>query len=421
MSNRPALLGDRPIFEHKISVVRPLLPPFEEISEHLRRMLGIGALTKGEHLHAFEEMVAEHLQVKHAVAVSSCTTGLMLAYRALGLKGAAVVPSFTFMATVSALVLSGVRPVFADVDPATMNLSPEAAEAAITPETTAIVAVHNFGNPAEMEALQELAERRGLRLIFDAAQAFGSSHRGRPLGPQGDVQVYSLTPTKLLVAGEGGIVATNNDELAERVRVGREYGNDGSYNSPFAGLNGRLPEFNALMGRLGLPRLEEAARCRNLVAASYRARLSHLPGLSFQQVSSQSLSSYNYFSIMVDEAAFGLTRDELALALSAENIESRRYYDPPVHEQLAYREYSAATNALVHTELLARRVLCLPVWSQMEAEVVSGICTAVERAHEFAREIKARLKEEKRDEASVAQPLEWPAHFSPLPPGFAVS
>ena len=402
MSNRPALLGDGPIFDHKINVVRPALPSFDEIGEQVRDILGSGMLTKGDHLRAFEAMAAEHLGVRHAVAVSSCTTGLMLTYRALGLAGDAVVPSFTFMATVSALVLSGVRPAFADVDPATMNLSPAEAEAAITPETTAIVAVHNFGNPAEIDDLQAVADRHGLRLVFDAAQAFGSTHRGRPVGAQGDAQVYSLTPTKLLVAGEGGIVATDDDELAGKIRVGREYGNDGSYDSAFAGLNGRMPEFNALVGRHGLPRLEAAARHRNLVAESYRARLSRLPGLAFQEVRAGDRSSYNYFSVAVDADAFGLARDELASALAAENIETRKYYDPPVHRQSAYRQYATAAGDLADTDLLASTVLCLPIWSDMDASIASGVCTAVETAHQFAPKIRAKLAEEKTAAAGAA-------------------
>jgi dTDP-4-amino-4,6-dideoxygalactose transaminase len=394
MSNRPALLGNSPIFDHKINVVRPLLPSYSEISEQVQDILESRMLTKGHHLHVFEERVAEHLGVKHAVAVSSCTTGLMLAYQALGLKGDVVVPSFTFMATVSALVWAGVRPIFADVDRATTNLDPAAAEAAITPLTTAIVAVHNFGNPAEIDELQSVADRHGLKLLFDAAHGFGSLYNGRPVGPQGDAQVYSLTPTKLLIAGEGGIVATNDAELAEHVRRGREYGNGGDYNSVFAGLNARLSEFNALMGRHGLPLLEEAARHRNLIAESYRARLSRLPGIGFQEVRHGNRSSYKDFSITVDPQTFGLNKDELALALATENIETRKYYDPPVHLQSAYERYAIPTADLVNTNLLASSILCLPIWSNMETSIASGVCLAVERAREFAREIKAKLKEE---------------------------
>jgi dTDP-4-amino-4,6-dideoxygalactose transaminase len=391
----PAILGGQPIFDHNIKIVRPVVPRLAEISAELQASLASGTLTKGHHLRIFEERVAEHLGVKHAVAVSSCTTGLMLTYMALGLRGHAVVPSFTFMATVSALVLAGVQPVFADVDQATMNLDPTATEAALTRETTAIVAVHNFGNPAAIDALQALADRHGLSLIFDAAQGFGATYLNEPVGAQGAAQVFSLTPTKLVVAGEGGIVATNSAALAARVRIGREYGNDGHYDSAFAGLNARMPEFNALLARHSLHRLEQAASQRNLIAEYYRTRLGRLPGLSFQQVERGQRSSYNYFAIVVDEQLFGLNRDELALALVAEQIETRKYYDPPVHRQTAYQQYSATATDLVNTDLLAARVLCLPIWSNMMGEVAAAICLAVERIFAAAKEIKPKLTEEK--------------------------
>jgi dTDP-4-amino-4,6-dideoxygalactose transaminase len=245
MNNKPAILGNAPIFAAKIPIVRPDLPSFANLSSEVEELLATGMVTKGRHLLNFEQAVAEHLGVRNAVAVSSCTTGLMLTYRCLGLTGEVVIPSFTFMATASALVWAGLKPVFADVDFHTTNLAPAAAEGAITPATSAIVAVHNFGNPADLDALEALAERKGLKLICDAAHGFGAQHQGRPVGSQADVHVFSLSPTKLVIAGEGGIVATNDDELAARVRIGREYGNSGRYDSAFAGMNARLAEFNA--------------------------------------------------------------------------------------------------------------------------------------------------------------------------------
>ena len=237
MTDKPAVLGNAPVFSSKLNIVRPRLPAFEEMIDEIAEIFSSGMVTKGRHVAAFEQAIAEHLGVKNAVAVSSCTLGLMLTYKGLGLTGDVVLPSFTFMATASSLVWAGLRPVFADVKFDTTNLDPAAAEAAITPRTTAIVAVHNFGNPAEIDELKAIADRHGLKLIFDAAHGFGAQYRGEPVGKQGDAQVYSLSPTKLLIAGEGGIVATNNDTLADRIRMGREYGNDGNYDSAFAGVN----------------------------------------------------------------------------------------------------------------------------------------------------------------------------------------
>jgi len=237
VSDKPAILGGTPIFEAKIPIVRPKLPDFDDaFAEGVRGILTSGMLTTGQHLRHLEKAAAEHLQVRHALGVSSCTTGLMLMYRGLGLTGDVVVPSFTFMATVSAMRWAGLRPVFADVDAETLTLDPVAAEAAITPNTSAIVATHNFGNPADIAALEAIAQRHKLKLMFDAAHGFGTLYQGVPVGPQGDAQVYSLSPTKLLIAGEGGIVATNDDDLAEQIRIGREYGNSGNYDSAFGAL-----------------------------------------------------------------------------------------------------------------------------------------------------------------------------------------
>jgi dTDP-4-amino-4,6-dideoxygalactose transaminase len=393
MNRRPALLGNELLFADKIQIARPLLPSFEELAEELRAILQSGIISKGPHLLTFEKMVGEHLGVKHAIAVSSCTTGLMLTYKCLGITGEVIVPSFTFMATVSALIWAGLRPVFADVRPETTNLDPAAVEAAITKETTAVVAVHNSGNPADIDALHELTERHGLRLIFDAAHGFGSLYQGKPLGGQGDASVFSLTATKLLAAGEGGIIATNDDALADKVRVGREYGNDGNYDSVFAGLNARMPEFNALLGQFGLLKLEFASRSRNLTAQLYQERLSRLPGVSFQKVRDADRSSFKDFSIIIDAQSFGLSRDELALALARENIETRKYYDPPVHRQSAYVRYVPEDARLPNTDMLSSGILNIPIWSDMDNSIVNGICAAIASAHEYAEEIKNALSE----------------------------
>jgi dTDP-4-amino-4,6-dideoxygalactose transaminase len=394
MVDKPAILGGSPVFHRFIPLVQPTLPPYDDrLACHVAELFQTGMLTKGKYLREFEERVADYLGVKHAVAVSSCTLGLLLTYHGLGLKGEVIVPSFTFMATVHPLLWVGAEPVFVDIDPYTWNIDPQRVEAAITERTTAIVAVHNFGNPAPVAELETIARRHGLKLIFDAAHGFGSLYRGRPVGGFGDAEVFSLSPTKLLVAGEGGIVATNNEDLAEHIRVGREYGNPGDYDSCFPGLNARLPEFNAILGLRSLEMLEENALRRNRVAAAFRERLGHLPGLTFQRVHPEDRSSYKDFSLLVDEAAFGLTRDELALALRAENIDTRKYYDPPVHAHKAYRHlYERYRDHLPVTDHIAPRSLSLPIWSHMDEATVEGICTAIERIHIYADEVKAALR-----------------------------
>lgn len=389
MSDTPAIFGGPPIFAQKVPMVRPWLPPFADLAEDIEAILSSGMVTKGPYLGRFEAAIAAHLGVQHAIAVSSCTTGLMLTYQALGLTGEVIIPSFTFMATASSLIWAGLRPVLADVDPQTTNLDPAAVEAAITPETSAIVAVHNFGTPAAIDALQALADHSNLKLIFDAAHGFGACYQGAPVGPQGDAQVYSLSPTKLLVTGEGGIVATNNAELAKRLRMGREYGNNGSYDSAFPGINARMPEMSALLGLQGLPLLEAAATRRNELAALYRRELGRLPGICFQEVRPGDRSSYREFCFFVaDEQALGLTRDQMVAALHAENIDTRIYYNPPVHRQTAYRAY-AAGGTFAHTDRLARQIICLPMWSHMSNEIVLDICQAAHRIYTHAADVCA--------------------------------
>jgi dTDP-4-amino-4,6-dideoxygalactose transaminase len=386
----PAILGGEPLFAEKIPMVRPVLPAFEEMSEGIRRILESGMVTKGPLMRQFEQEIAEHLGVKHAIAVSSCTSGMMLVHKALGLEGEVILPSFTFMATASAAVWAGLRPVFADVDRQTNNLDAAAAEAAITPRTVAIVAVHQFGNPADIEGLQRVAARHSLKLILDAAHGFGARYQGEPVGRQGDAQIFSLSPTKLLITGEGGIVATNDDELAERIRMGREYGNDGNYDSAFPGLNARMPEFNALLGLHSLKRLEAAARHRNETVALFQELLGRLPGIHFQKVRPGDRHSYRELSLMIDPQAFGLNRDEIALALAAENIDTRKYYYPPIHRQTAYRQYYDG-RPLPNTDWLSENSLSLPMWSNMSEEVVRKICRAFERLYENARRVREKL------------------------------
>jgi len=390
-SKTPAIVGGKPAFEQLLPIVRPTLPKYDELAGEISEIVGSGMVTRGRHLRAFEEAAAEHLRVKHAIAVSSCTTGLMLVYQGLDLRGDIVAPSFTFMATISSAIWAGLRPVLVDADRRTHNIDPTAIERAITPKTTAIVAVHQFGNPADIGALEKIAKRHGLKLVFDAAHGFGAKYQGVPVGPQGDAHVYSLSPTKLVVAGEGGIVATNSDELAERVRRGREYGMGNAYDSLFAGINARMSEFHACLGRHSLAMLERHAARRQEVVALFRRELGQLPGIGFQEVASGDRCSYKDFSLTIDETAFGLTRDELARALAAENIDTRKYYDPPVHRQTAYRQFAPPDGQLKVTDWLAASSLSLPLWSHMSDEIAMQICRACQRIHGSAEEVRTRL------------------------------
>ncbi len=263
--DQPAVLGGIPIFEPALPIVRPVLPGWEEIAGPLKDALASGQVTRAKHVRALEEEAARATGARHAVALSSCTAGLMLALRGLDPGAAVIVPSFTFMATVAAVVWNGLRPIFADTDLHTLNVIPESVQDLIGSDTQAIVAVHNFGAPAPVEALQTIAKRHRLRLIFDAAHALGSHHASKPVGGFGDVEVFSLSPTKVVVGCEGGIATTNSPELAEQIKVGREYGNPGNYDSILVGLNGRMWEFHAIVAQGSWARLSrhvDSSQCR---------------------------------------------------------------------------------------------------------------------------------------------------------------
>lgn len=406
MGDKPVVLGNTPLFDQILPIVRPTLPPYEALGDEVAELFETGMLTKGKYLREFEEAIADYIGVKHAVAVSSCTIGLLLTCQALELKGEAIVPSFTFMATVHPLVWNNVKPIFVDIDPETWNIDPQQIEEAITPRTSAIVAVHNFGNPADVEALEDIARRHDLTLMFDAAHGYGSLYKGHPLGGFGDAEVFSSSPTKLLVTGEGGMVTTDDDELARRIRVGREYGNPGDYGSEFAGVNARMQEFSAVLGLKSLEMLEENARKRNKVAEAFRSRLDKLPGLSFQSIHPGNRSSYKDFSMAVEEGDFGLSRDELAQALRAENIDTRKYHDPPVHTHQAYQTSNFKVQGkLPVTESLAPKSISLPIYSHMDDETVEGICDAIERIQKYATEVKRMLSKRAgdTDERRLAQ------------------
>jgi dTDP-4-amino-4,6-dideoxygalactose transaminase len=397
---KPAVLGGTPRFETPLPLVVPCLPSFEDIEPEVREILGSGQLTKGRFLDEYEQAVAAYLGVEHAVAVSSATSGLMLVLMVLGIEDEVIVPSFTFMATVQSLVWDGVAerrghtlrlPVFVDVDPQSFALDPAAVEAAIGPRTTAIFAVHLFGAPAPVEALAEIADRHGLALLYDAAHGFGALHGGRPLGAHGVAEVFSTSPTKLLVTGEGGVVTTNSSRLADLLRIAREYGNPGDYGSLLPGINARLPEFGAILGLQGLRLVDGNAQRRNAIADLVRERLADVPGLRFQLVAGVDRSSYKDLVVVVEDD-YGLTRDELALALRAEGIATRNYYDPPVHEHVTYRHLAHRfQGALPVTEWTSRRIIALPCYPALGDGDVEGMCEVLIGLHEDAPAVRARL------------------------------
>jgi dTDP-4-amino-4,6-dideoxygalactose transaminase len=405
----------------RVPFVRPALPSSATLRPAFDDIISSGRLTKGPYCERLEQAIAKRLGVRHAVAVSSCTVGLMLVYRALDLSagscrsrrspldacavasmeplsrfgvartgtrteplGEVVMPSFTFLAAAAAIVWNNLRPVFVEVDPRTTNVTPQAIRAAITPRTVAIAACHNFGNPCDIPALEAVASEHGLPLVIDAAHGFGASVHGRPVGAGATAQVFSLSPTKLLVAGEGGIVATNCDCLAHFVRLGREYGNDGSYDALFPGVNGRMPELSAATALASLDILDQVSDRRNELAALYRKELGELPGIGFVETMPGARSSHKDFSITIDPTRFGMTRDALRRVLAAKGIETRAYYDPPCHRQTAYEHFHDRMRPLAATDTLSARSLALPIGAHVDEGIVGEVCDVIANAKQVA-------------------------------------
>lgn len=389
LSGPPAAFGGTPAFPAGLPFVRPTVPDADVIAEDVKKILASGMLTNASYVRELERRCAEYLGVRHCIAVSSCTSGLMLVLKVAGLSGDVIMPSFTFVATAHAAAWNGLRPVFADVDPSTLTLSAAHALLAVGVRTSAILATHIYGTPCDIEGLIKVARRDGIRLFFDAAHAFGSRYRGTPIGGFGDAEVFSLSPTKVLVAGEGGIIATNDDILAQRCRIGRDYANPGDYHARFVGLNARMSEFHAAIALASLDGLEDRITRRNEIARCYRTALADTPGISFPVVPDGDRSTYKDLTIVVDAQAFGCDASVLKQALADDGIDTRRYYAPPVHEMQPYRRVKPTNGSLQATTQAASTVLTLPLWIEMTDETVVRVCDTIRRIQAWFESRKA--------------------------------
>jgi dTDP-4-amino-4,6-dideoxygalactose transaminase len=385
---RLALLGGQPAFASGLAFVQPASPPLERVIARLRPSYDRGMLTNGPLVRQLEDEVAARLGVPHVVAVSSCTAGLMLTVQALIRSGQSVLlPSFTFAATAHAAAWAGGVPRFAECRTDDFLLDVDDAAERVA-GAAAVVATHVFGAPCHPEGVEALAAGRGIPVVFDAAHALGAVRRQRPVGGFGAAEVFSLSPTKVVVGGEGGLVTTNDGALAGVIRTGRDYGNPGNYDSVFAGLNARLSELHAAMALESLRELDEHLARRRHLVARYCAGLAGVPGVRAQRVAPDDESTHKDFTIVVDEVAFGVDRDTLVAALRAEGIDTRRYFSPPVHRHTAYR--SGPDAHLPRTDWLAARVVSLPLWRDLDAASVEIVAEVVARVHRHAEEISAR-------------------------------
>lgn len=384
-SDHPAVLGGRPLFDPPLPFSRPTIEDKERILTDVESSLESGIVTNGPRVRELEEAAARLFQVQHCVAVASCTLGLMLVIQASTDGATGVVPSFTFSATAHALAWNGLEPRFIDCDPDTWCIRAED----LPEDPLLVVGVHVSGVPCDVIGLQRRADEVGATLIFDSAHASGTlvevDGALRPLGGFGRAEVFSLTPTKVLSGAEGGLVTTDDADLAERVRFGRDYGNPGDYDTRFVGLNARLSELNAAVALAGLAHLEQRTQHRNQLAGRYRELLGELPGIGFQTVPAGARSSYKDFTVLVDGERFGASRNSVVTALASDGIPTRPYYSPPVHRQAAYAHLPSRD--LPITDRLSEQVISLPIWSHMPVDHVERIGEAFHRIHRYAERI----------------------------------
>ncbi len=373
-----AILGGKPAFDEPLHVGRPNIGDRERLLSRITTMLERKWLTNnGPYVHEFERRIADRAGVRHCVAMCNGTIALEIAIRAAGLKGEVIVPSYTFVATAHALQWQEITPVFCDIDPLTHNIDPAKVERMITPRTSAIIGVHLWGRPCDIDGLTRIAERHGLALLFDAAHAFGCSYRGRPIGGFGNAEVFSFHATKFLNTFEGGAIVTNDDDLAAKMRLMKNFGFSGYDNVIYVGTNGKMTEPAAAMGLTNLESVDHFTAVNRRNYDEYRQHLAGRRGLSLMRYDEREQSNYQYIVVELDEAT-PITRDELVAVLHAENVLARRYFYPGCHRMEPYRSFFPHAGLLLtETESLARRVLLLPTGTAVGPADVAEICAVL--------------------------------------------
>ena len=363
----------RPLFEERVPIAYPAVADASEMLEEFAGVLRGPWLTNGPRVAKLEEEAARFLGAPECVAVSSCTLGLMLTERCLRLRGGVIIPSFTFFAAAHTLLWNSLEPVLADCESWTFNLDPERVEQLMHPGIGAILGVHTFGCPAQVDALERIARRYRVPLIFDGTHAFGARVGGRGIAEWGDATVFSLSPTKPLTAGEGGLIAVHDPGLAARLRKARNYGKGDGYDCDVLGLNARMTEFQAVVARAGLRRVDAVLAKRRVLAAVYNRCFRGVAGLRTQLVPSGYRSTNKDFAVLIDARRFGRDRREVETLLAADNIETRRYFDPPLHRQKLYLPWAPPPAQLRTTDEISSQVLCLPLHDRLTEETVERI------------------------------------------------
>lgn len=402
-TTRPAaaelgVFSGKPAFAQKLHVGRPNIGDRDDFHRRIDGILDRRWLTNdGECVQELEQRLAALLGVKHCIAMCNATVALEITIRALGLKGEVIVPSFTFVATPHSLQWQEITPVFCDIDPQTHTIDPGCVEKLLTPRTTGIIGVHLWGRPCAVDALTEIAQEHGLKLMFDAAHAFNCSYRGRMVGGFGDAEVFSFHATKFFNTLEGGAVATNNDGLAQQIRLMKNFGFAGYDNVVYIGTNGKMNEVSAAFGLVGLQELDAFMAVNRTNYQAYREGLASLPGISLIAYDEGELHNYQYIVCEVDSSAAGITRDVLIDVLHAENVIARRYFYPGCHRMEPYRSYFPHAGLLLpHTEALTQRVMLLPTGTAVGPGQIEEICRIITLAVHNAGEVMRNLRVRER-------------------------
>lgn len=367
-----------PAFREPLHVGRPNIGDRQAFLRLVEDVLDRRWLTNnGPLVREFESRIADYLGVAHCVAITNGTIALEIAIRTLGMTGEVIVPSYTFVATAHALSWQGITPVFADIDPATHSLDPDSVRRLITPRTTGIIGVHLWGRPAPVAELEQIAQEHGLRLMFDAAHAFGVGLGDRMVGSFGRAEVLSFHATKFFNAIEGGAIVTNDDDVAHKADLMRNFGFAGEDNVVYEGTNGKMTEISAAMGLANLGAIDDVIAVNRRNYEAYVRELTGIDGISVLPIGEQGPSNFQYVVMMADESC-PATRDEIIGALRENNVLARRYFWPGCHRMEPYRTLFPDAGAnLPQTERVAARVIVLPSGTSVDEDAVRTIASIV--------------------------------------------
>jgi dTDP-4-amino-4,6-dideoxygalactose transaminase len=391
-----AIFGGSPMFQYKLHVGRPNIGNRDRFLERINDILDRRWLTNaGTYVQELEKRIANFLGVQHCIAMCNGTVALEIAIRASELKGEVIIPSFTFIATAHALQWQEITPVFCDIDPQTHTLNPWRVETMITPRTTGIIGVHVWGQPCDVHNLTKIAQKHNLKLMFDASHAFGCSYKGQMIGSFGDAEVFSLHATKFINAFEGGAIVTNNDELADKIRLMKNFGFAGYDNVIYIGTNGKMSEVSAAMGLTSLESIDEFIEVNYRNYTYYQQGLANIPGVSLFTYDQAEKCNYQYIVLEIDETETKISRDNLIKIFHAENIIARRYFYPSCHRMEPYRSYFPHAGLLLpETEKLAKRVLILPTGTAVGKSEICQLCQILRLAIVRGNEVSVRIEED---------------------------